>query len=858
MVTERKVGAGQVLGVTGLSIWSGVLGEEYLTALKGTRKTKIFKEMQDDAVIATLLDALMMPLMAAEFETVPAGETPMDIENAKFLQQSMDDMTGYTWRQHVLDMLTVLVWGWSASEVVFKKRLGQNGSKPSKYSDGKIGLHILDPRGQDTLHRWEMDEEFNVKAMVQQDPNSGRLIELPAWKLLHVTFRSRKRSPEGSSPLRSLYRAWYTRKNLEVIEAIGAERDLCGLPIIYLPYGATATDKSAAETLIRNVRQDEEAGLVIPAPPTPEKDAGNWKFELLSSPGSKQFNVRQIVQDLNKIILMRFFAQFLMLGMEQVGTQALVEGSQDFFSLALKSVQHELLEMWNMQLVPFLFSMNPQLMAGASGHPTVDWGDPGSKDVQKAIIAATGLINAQLLTPEKELEDYFRAMMGLPDRPAGIGEGPRSAQPQSPFGPQFMNYEWYQQPGGGWMVKPKQAKKFSGARFEADLGGAMLAIAIPEDVASSIVVPSGEPMKQLHITLCYFPDEVDQQQIIQLAGEAVSGLEPIVVALQGTGTFPEKDGQRPFYAKVVSKSLMEVRKKIVSVLDDAGIEYSKDYEFTPHVTLMYLAEGEAVPEVKIDTQFTVDRIHAAFGDAWTAIPMAYLAEFSGTSEGAKKGWDAWGRGRSDVSSGYMGAMKNKYPDETPTAVISRPIAEASGEPQSSVDYVIQTWKGTSAGNSTEALKLQIAAKEEFGLGDETTSYLSEHSDNFGRAAGEDRSDKKKILRAMYDKTQASLKENGIEELTLYRGQSFARRDPPDWATTKPEAIKVSTNALSSFTSDEPLAEYFAWGHGTVFQVKVPASKVLSTGYTGVGFVGQEEFVVLGGDYDANVKYVGGK
>jgi len=456
MVAEtKKTGAGTVMGVTGLSIWSGVLGEEYLTALKGTRKAKVFKEMQDDAVIACLLDAIMMPLMAAEFEAVPAGKAPRDKENSDFLKTCMDDMTKYTWRQHVLDMLTMLVWGWSVSEVVFKKRLGNEGDRPSKYNDGKIGLHILDPRGQETLYQWKMDGEFNVEAMVQQDPNSSQYIDIPAWKMLHATFRSRKRSPEGSSPMRTLYRAWYTRKNLEVIEAIGAERDLCGLPVIYLPYGATDTDKTNAETLIRNIRLDEEAGLVIPAPPTPEANSPGWKFELIGSPGSKQYDVRAIINDLNKIILMRFFAQFLMLGMQQVGTQALVEGSQDFFSLCLKSVQQELLEMWNMQLVPFLFSMNPQLLAGATGTPTLDWSEPGSKDVQKAVIAVTGLINAQLLTPEARLEDYFRTMMGLPDRPAGLGETPRS-QPPAPGPLQgLMSYDWMEQADGSYIVKLK-------------------------------------------------------------------------------------------------------------------------------------------------------------------------------------------------------------------------------------------------------------------------------------------------------------------------------------------------------------------------------------------------------------------
>lgn len=435
MVDKAKKGeVTTISGVPGLNIWGGVLGEEYLLSLKGTRKVKVFREMQDDAVIGTLLDAMLMPLLAAEFETVPADDTEKDKQNAEFLHQCMNDMTHYSWRQHVVDLMSMMVWGWAVSEIVAKKRSGTEAIPSSQYDDGKIGLHILDPRGQESLYRWEMDDEYNVLKMIQYDPTSGRMPEIEAWKMLHVTFRSRKRSPEGTSPMRSLYRSWYTRKNLEIIEAIGAERDLCGLPIIYLPYGASDEDKAAAETLIRNIRQDEEAGLVIPPPPNPDGE-GAWKFELMASPGQKQFKVREIIRDLNKTILMRFFAQFLLLGMEKTGTQALVEGAHQFFGLCLKSIQQELLEAWNGQLVPFLFNMNPEMLSGAAGLPKIHWASPGAKDLETMVGIIEKLVRAQILTPEESIEDFMRKLMNLPDRPEGVGEGERIAAAPAPAAP---------------------------------------------------------------------------------------------------------------------------------------------------------------------------------------------------------------------------------------------------------------------------------------------------------------------------------------------------------------------------------------------------------------------------------------
>jgi 2'-5' RNA ligase/phage gp29-like protein len=605
-----------------------------------------------DAVIATLLDAMTMPLVAAEFGTKPAGDTLQDKINAKFLEECMHDMTDYSWRQHVLDMLSMLSWGWSVSEIVFKRRDGLFGTHPSKHNDGRIGLHILDPRGQETLYKWDMDEDFNVRSMVQKDPNNGELLHIPYWKMVHSTFRSKKRSPEGTSPLRTLYRAWYTRKNLEVIEAIGAERDAAGLPVIYLPYGANDTDKANAENLIRNVRQDEEAGLIIPAPPSVDAtDNSKWRFELLSSPGSKQYNIRQIVSDLNKIILMRFFAQFLMLGMDHVGSQALVEGSQDFFSLCLKSIQDELLETWNHQLVPLLFSLNPQMMTGASGYPGIDWTAPGSKDVQKVISAVQGLITAQLVTPESSLEDYFRMMLDLPDRPEGVGEGPRGAAPQSPFGPgmfgNMMNYEWFQTAEGGWLLKPKQKTTMGNtanfnqrpAEYVADRS-CMVAIDLPDEVARTISIPGGLAPEEMHITLTYNGKDLTDGEVMvlkKIASAVCRKHQPMNVKITCIGTFEENDeGKTPCVAFVECSELLEMRKELATSLKLANIFYADDYEYTPHITIKYLDHGEETPFEDLSGVFVARDIVVAFGDKWERVGFdseytikAEFAEVSG-------------------------------------------------------------------------------------------------------------------------------------------------------------------------------------------------------------------------------------
>jgi hypothetical protein len=301
-----------------------------------------------------------------------------------------------------------------------KKRMGQTGKPPSKFADGKMGIKILDPRGQDTIYRWLYDDDKDLEAVCQR--HQGREYTLPMWKLLHGTYGGKKRNPEGRSLLRSIYRAWVTKDGLEAIERIGAERDLAGLPIIYLPTGASAEDRDYAEELGKNIRLDDQLSIVAPAPPVGAEHP--WKIELLSAGGRKAYDIRKTIDAYITIILMRFFAQFLKLGMDKVGTQALVSGAQDFFSLGLLAVQQEMLEMWNLKLVPYLFNLNP--WPGITGLPEIEWAPPGKSDIKQVIENLERLTKAQIVTPHEGLEDWVLEQAGLPERPEDVGVGERT------------------------------------------------------------------------------------------------------------------------------------------------------------------------------------------------------------------------------------------------------------------------------------------------------------------------------------------------------------------------------------------------------------------------------------------------
>ena len=86
--------AGRVVGVRGLRNLSGRIQEEYLALLKDTsRRSKIWLEMLDDVTIATLLDAIKWPLLAADFDVEAASEDEVDQAAKAFLWENMNNMS---------------------------------------------------------------------------------------------------------------------------------------------------------------------------------------------------------------------------------------------------------------------------------------------------------------------------------------------------------------------------------------------------------------------------------------------------------------------------------------------------------------------------------------------------------------------------------------------------------------------------------------------------------------------------------------------------------------------------------------------------------------------------------------------
>jgi hypothetical protein len=324
----------------------------------------------------------------------------------------MNDMED-TWANTICEILSMMKYGFSFHEIVYKIRRGPfeaNGKYKSKYSDGRIGWRKLPIRSQHSLLEWEFNEEGTVTAFVQQAEPDYAVVTIPMVKGLLFTTSSTVGNPEGRSLLRNAYRPWFFKKHFEEIEGIGIERDLAGFPVLTAPEGLDLWDDTTpemvlmrrrAESLVASIRRDSEEGALLPY---------GWELKLLTSGSSRQIDIGATIERYDKRIAITLLSDIILLG-DKSGSFALADAKQSMLAAALQAQLMNIADTFNGKAVPALFYMND--FDGITDFPKIEPGQiqvPSLKEVA-LMLRAWGVD----MTKDYELNNYIRKIMGFPD-----------------------------------------------------------------------------------------------------------------------------------------------------------------------------------------------------------------------------------------------------------------------------------------------------------------------------------------------------------------------------------------------------------------------------------------------------------
>lgn len=398
------------IGSTGLGETWGQVQDDFLREWRGREKVRNIDEMlRNSPVVGALRLAIEMPIRDIDwyFVSDEGDEDP----RVQLLNDAWANMT-HSWPDHLVDALLMTFYGWSMFTITYE-RVG-----------GRMLWRKFKMLGHDTVQRWLIADDGGLEGVRQWSHLWPAPI--PIERMVLYRFRKTRNNPEGESILRPAWQPWYYLKQIQQIEGIGIERNLAGMPVIYPPMGADMSDGSAdkqlAERMVRNIRRDEQAGVVMPAPKG-EGDHLRWRLELLSPAGQGQVtDTDTVISRYEKRILMSALAQFLMLGQDNVGALATFAGANDFFTMAVNSIADNIADTFSKYAVTRLLRLNGMDPDGVRlMHSPA--GSIGIEAVAQFLQGAGAFI-----TWTADDEAWLRGLARLPEKDAAELEGLREVE----------------------------------------------------------------------------------------------------------------------------------------------------------------------------------------------------------------------------------------------------------------------------------------------------------------------------------------------------------------------------------------------------------------------------------------------
>lgn len=316
-----------------------------------------------DETVGAMLWCISTVMSQVDWKHVPQVDGKDDEVDAKakeaadFADTMLVDMD-HTMQEHVDEACSMIIFGFAPCEIVLKQR---NGGEDSAFDDKLYGIKKLPLRDQVSITEWVYDG--NDAIAFRQMAMTGSAT-IPLWKTLHYRTASRLDKPMGRPLLLNALRPWKLKIKIQDAEAIGIDRDLCGLPVFSVPEevldASRETDADGNPTAearlamakvqnaikaVRDMRFNRTGGMVKPSDTfwaDTASDTGGggdrtakWQFELVTTAGQRSIDTRTAARDYDRAIARIAMMQFLHLGDRSTGSYAL---SEDQSSLAVRSL----------------------------------------------------------------------------------------------------------------------------------------------------------------------------------------------------------------------------------------------------------------------------------------------------------------------------------------------------------------------------------------------------------------------------------------------------------------------------------------------------------------------------------------
>ena len=416
MARGRKNISETEIGNTGINLKgvSGKVDEDLSKLWKGKKKKDFISEMKsNDAYVNAWVNAKNAIALKPDW-VVKSKDTTENTEKAKEYAELISDMLfkdmATSFNSFILNSITMAEYGFAVSEIVLKKRLGKtdNPNTSSLYEDGLFGIAKLAPRWQNSITKWDIDNNGNIENLYQRGDNFTNDVKIPYKKVLHFVMNGYNGNPEGESVLRGTFVSYYNKKNIERIQRETFERGFSGILDIQVPPRYLSKRNNTPEGMevrrnleafMKNVKQGKEAGIIRPF----SKD---FAIELIQGKTGTGLDPDKMIERYNTEIVMCLLSDSFM-GKSKVyqgasGEQTKTKIYKSFIGIILDEIKEQV----NKKLIPMIFEINnldEDLM------PYLDYGNLDDLDLQAIswFIQSVAKNCGPLITPTYELNNYL-------------------------------------------------------------------------------------------------------------------------------------------------------------------------------------------------------------------------------------------------------------------------------------------------------------------------------------------------------------------------------------------------------------------------------------------------------------------
>ena len=404
------------VGNTGLNLKgvSGKVDEDLSKLWKGKKKKDFISEMKaNDPYVNAWVNAKNAIALKPDW-VVKSKDTTENTEKAKEYAELISDMLfkdmATSFNSFILNSITMAEYGFSVSEIVLKKRLGKtdNPNTSSLYEDGLFGIAKLAPRWQNSITKWDIDNNGNIENLYQRGDNFTNDVKIPYKKVLHFVMNGYNGNPEGESVLRGTFVSYYNKKNIERIQRETFERGFSGILDIQVPPRYLSKRNNTPEGMevrrnleafMKNVKQGKEAGIIRPF----SKD---FAIELIQGKTGTGLDPDKMIERYNTEIVLCLLSDSFM-GKSKVyqgasGEQTKTKIYKSFIGIILDEIKEQV----NKKLIPMIFEIN-NLDEGLM--PYLDYGNLDDLDLQAIswFIQSVAKNCGPLITPTYELNNYL-------------------------------------------------------------------------------------------------------------------------------------------------------------------------------------------------------------------------------------------------------------------------------------------------------------------------------------------------------------------------------------------------------------------------------------------------------------------